>query len=270
MSNTSGSKQSAVEAAAEKEAGVLEAWGRRLAFALRFFTRFPLPVKVRIQPGDIPKSTVLFPLAGVFEGLFVVLAGVVGAQIADGLVPVLFLLAARMIISRGQIKGMAHAFDGLASTRDRIRMVEIMFDNRFGTMGVTAISFDYLLKFSLYFELLSRMGLRSAIPILICTCFAGKLCEVTGIATSGSVFGVDKLIDEANIGYLAASAVMTYLFAALLLGWVTAGLVLLVEISLGLIVSGLIVIKLGGLTKQTLGVMHEAGEIVLLFILLVW
>lgn len=248
----------------------MEAWGRRLAFALRYFTRFPLPVKVKIVKGDIAKSTMLFPIVGVFEGLFVALCGFVGSQFGFPVLMAVFLLAARLIISRGQIRNMAHATDGLGSSRDRVHMIQIMFDDQFGALGVVSMIFVCLFKFAFYYEMMGNMSFASAVPIIICSCFAGKLSLVAGIATSSSVFENDKLIDQTKIFELIVCAIITYVLTYLMFGWLTAGLVLLVQISVGLILSGMVVMKLGGLTKQTLGILHEVGEIMLLFILMVW
>ena len=249
----------------------MDALGRRLAFAIRYFTRFPLPLNIRIVGGDIARSTALFPFAALFEGIFVALIIMLVSWFGNFYLTVAAAVFSRFLISRGQVRGAAHALDGLSRSRDRVRMVEAMFDERYGTIGICTILFDFLLKSILYWELFNIMNTQSVIAVIVVSCMAGKLSLVVGATTSNSVFGDDKLIDDSRIIWdLILCAIITFVFTFLFLGWVTAGLSLLVEVSVGLIVSGLVVMKLGGLTKQTLGIMHELGEIVLLFILLIW
>lgn len=249
----------------------MDALGRRLAFAIRYFTRFPLPLNIRIVGGDIARSSALFPFVAIFEGIFIALVVLLVSWFGNLYLTVAAALFARYLISRGQVKGAAHGLDGLSRSRDRVRMVEAMFDEQYGTIGICTILFDFLLKGILYWELYSFMSVQSATMIVIASCIAGKLSVVSGATTSNSVFGNDKMIDDSKVVWdLLICTAFSYVFLLLLLGWMTAGLSVLVAISIGLILSGLIVMKLGGLTKQTLGVLHELGEIMLLFILLVW
>lgn len=251
----------------------MDALGRQLAFAFRFYTRIPLlGLKVRVQPGDIAKSTSIFPLVGFIEGIFVAIVTYCGSLIDFelGYIISLCCLLSRMVISRGQVKNAAHAFDGMGSVRDRVRMIKIMFDTEYGTMGIVTFVLDWILKYALYFALFNSLNIKNSIPIVICSCIAGKLCCVTGIAASGSVFQRDRLIDDGKAVNLVLAAALTGAVTWLILGWVTAIIMLILQISVGLIISGNITLTLGGLTKQTLGIMHEIGEISFLFIMLIW
>lgn len=244
----------------------MHAWGRQLAFAFRFFTRFPLPVSVRLSPGDIARSSIWFPLVGLFEGLFIVLASLLGAQIEATYGAALFCIAARMLISRGQVRNMGHAMDGLFSTRDRQRMVEIMLDDRYGTMGVVTIALDVMLKLSLYIQAFEILPFRQgAVPLLFGSCVAGKLAMAVGIGTSSSVYRRDRLIDDSGTANMVWTiAISAGIYVLLYRLW--AFLPLALCFFLGLLLSGLVVLKLGGLTKQSLGIIHEVGEVMYLFI----
>lgn len=173
-------------------------------------------------------------------------------------------------ISKGQIVGMGHGIDGLSSSKDKVVAVEVMMDERLGTCGVISVVCDLLLRFVLYLQLFTYMNTQSAIPILICSCIAGKLAVCTGLGTSGSVFKRDRLIDDSGKSGMILSAIAMAFATYRLLGLETMGLSLVLEIALGLIISGLFVLRLGGMTKQLLQLIHEVGEIMYVYTLLIW
>lgn len=249
----------------------MAAWGRQLAFAFRFYTRLPIGFKIRLSPGDIAKSPRWFWLVGFFEGGLLALALVGASRIVDDpyfLAGICALL--RGLVAGGQISGMAHAMDGLNSSRDRVVVVEVMLDRHLGVCGAAAVISDLLLRFVLYLQLFSYMSTSSALPILICSCIAGKLAVCTALGTSGSVFKRDRLIDDSGKGGMFLSATALALAAYRMLGLETMGLSLVLEIALGLIVSGVLVLRIGGLTKQMVQLIHEIGEIMFIYTLLIW
>lgn len=249
----------------------MAAWGRQLAFAFRFYTRLPMGFKVRLSPGDIAKSARWFWLVGFFEGGLLAVAIVGVSYLTDD--PYLLALLCtglRCLVARGQILGLGHAVDGLSSSRDRVVVVEVMLDKHHGTCGVLGMAADVLLRFLLYLQLFTYMNTNSALPILICSCMAGKLAVCTGLATSGSVFKRDRLIDDTGTSSAVITALMMGGIAYLLLGLQTMALSLVLEIALGLIVSGMLVLRIGGLNKQMVQMLHEIGEIMFLYTLLIW
>lgn len=248
----------------------MEAWGRRFAFALRYFTRFPIPFKTRVYGDDVARSYPIWPLVGGMESLFVVLMARLGAFTGYGYMMAAGALFGRMLIGRGKVRAASHSLDGFGSSRDRVRMVKIMMDKRYGTIGILTFLFDFLLKAVFYYEICENMSFDTGIMILIASCIAPKLALAAGAATSRSVFGHDPLIDGSQTKDFVFCTILTAVFFWLVFGWQTAILLVVLEISVGLIVSGLIVMRLGGLTKQTLGFIHEVGEIVMLYILLIW
>lgn len=248
----------------------MSAWGYRLVFALRYFTRLNFPIKARMRAGDLGRSCIIFPLVGALEGIFVAVLAYIGMMVLNGYFVALFALVARMLIGRGKVKASAHAIDALGSSRSRVRTIQIMFDDHYGTLGMATFLFDFLIKFALYWQIFSMMSFETGIFIVISSCIGPKLALVAGASTSNSVFGKDQLIDTSSIGDLIGCAILTFFFSFLMLGWMSAILLLVLEIALGLTISGMIVMKLGGLTKQTLGLICEIAEIVTLYILLIW
>lgn len=248
----------------------MDAWGRRFTFALRYFTRIPIPFKTRLYGDDIARSCSIWPLVGGLESLFVVLMARIGAMAGYGYAIAAAALLGRMIIGRRKVRAAAHSLDGFGSSRDRVRMVKIMLDKRYGTIGVLTFLFDFLFKAVFYYEIFENMSFDTGIMILIASCIAPKLALAAGATTSRSVFGHDPLIDGSKPKDLWICTLFTAVFFYLVFGWQTAILLVVLEISIGLIFSGVIVMRLGGLTKQTLGLIHEVGEIMMLYILLIW
>ena len=176
----------------------------------------------------------------------------------------------RGVVARGQSAGVGNGVYGLGSSKDGVVAVEGMMDQHLGTCGGAAGLADLLLRVLLYLQLFTYMNTQSAIPILICSCLAGKLAVCTGLGTSGSVFKRDRLIDDSGKSGMILSAIAMAVAAYRLLGLETMGLSLVLELALGLIISGLPVLRLGGLTKQLLQLIHEVGEIMYVYTLLIW
>lgn len=249
----------------------IAACGRQMAFAFRLFTRIPSVFALRLKPGDISHSSRWFTLVGFIEGgLLIILLYLLGLFVSNEYLLAATALLIRMGISRGQVRGAAHAMDGLFDGKNKVETVEIMLSPGFGGMGVAVETMDLILRFTLYKCLFSSMNTDSTLPILLVSCMAGKLAVNTAIGTSNSVFRRDRLIDDGHISSLFIAIAFSSVLVYYLLGLPVLGLFLILEISIGLIMSGSIVLKLGGLTKQTLYLMNEIGEIAFLFTMLIW
>lgn len=119
---------------------ILSAWGRQLAFAFRFFTHFPLFFKIKLTPGDIAESGKWFTFVAFFEGIFIAVATYTCFLFSDNIyVGALVCLISRLLIARHQIPSMAHSVDGLYSSRNRVKVVEVMLDDKFGSRGIAMI-----------------------------------------------------------------------------------------------------------------------------------
>ncbi len=118
-----------------------------LLLALQFLTRIPLPSLQQIEPRDVGRSMLFYPLVGLFIGglLF-------GAEhLLQGAAPL--LRAVILVVLWVAITGALH-LDGLAdmadawigSHGDRERTLAIMKDPYCGPMGVVALLLVLLLK----------------------------------------------------------------------------------------------------------------------------
>ena len=249
----------------------MSAWGRQLAFAFRFFTRFPRPFKLKLAPGDIASSARWFPLVGFFEGVTLLAALFWVSQfVDDDYILALFCTVIRHLISRRQLTGAGQTMGGLLSSRDRVKAVKIMLDPGLNGPGFATKLLDIMLRYVLYQQLFFSLSATAAFPVLLVSCMAGKCAISVAIGTSNSVFKRDRLIDDSSFSAAVLAAVSTALLSLVLLGLPAMGLTLVLEISLGLLVSGAVILRLGGLTKQVLNLVHEIGEIAFLFTMLIW
>jgi adenosylcobinamide-GDP ribazoletransferase len=136
---------------------------RAVAGALSFLTLLPVGRVVMLDPRDVARGLVLFPLVGAGVG------ALTGA-IAVGLYPWLpSLLAAGVALATAVVVTGALHIDALADTfdavggRSRERALEIMRDSRLGTFGVSALALDLLLKAAAIAALLVRGGALSGL-----------------------------------------------------------------------------------------------------------
>lgn len=159
------------------------------------------------------------------------------------------------------LDGLADTADGFFSSRPRERMLEIMKDSRTGAMGVAAIAFMLLIKYSAVSSLPDAIRLKSIFLMPV----AGRFAPVFMFATMKYVRGESGLGAVFTKGAsLPALAVALAMFAGVsyaaagLAGLASAGAVL-VFVSL---FSAWSRAKIGGYTGDVLGAAVELCELV--------
>ncbi|MET3564262.1 adenosylcobinamide-GDP ribazoletransferase [Enterococcus rotai] len=115
----------------------------------QFFTRLPFSVEIDEAELRFKKGIVGFSVFGLFIGLvdglaFLLLSWLMDSLIIGWLGALLFDV---FLIGAFHMDGLAEMCDGLFSSRNKERMLEIMKDSRVGTNGVLALIFYYLLMF---------------------------------------------------------------------------------------------------------------------------
>jgi cobalamin 5'-phosphate synthase/cobalamin synthase len=114
--------------------------------AVSFLTRFPVGRWVAVQPGDVARGAVLFPLVG--AGIGAAAGGLVAGL--DGRLTAI-LAACLAVALEALLTGALH-LDGLADTADglgastRERALEVMREPAVGTFGAAALALDLLVK----------------------------------------------------------------------------------------------------------------------------
>jgi adenosylcobinamide-GDP ribazoletransferase len=121
---------------------------RRLACAVQFLTRLPVPPLGDWRDERLARSAKYFPLVGILVGALC--AGVfLLARLAwpQGVLPALLAIAAGVVITGGfHEDGLADTADGLGGGQTRERKLAIMKDSRLGSYGALALGLVLALK----------------------------------------------------------------------------------------------------------------------------
>ncbi len=230
-----------------------------LLIALQFLTRFPVRVAAPIEPRDHGLSVAAYPWVGLLIGLLLVIVYAFLAGADTGLVAVLLL-----VVWVG-VTGALH-LDGLADTADawiggqgsRQRTLEIMKDPASGPLGVVALVLLLLVKFAALNALLQR----DAWVVLLVAPMLGRGALTVLLLTTpyvrpgglGSELAAG-LAREACWWSLGVAGVTT-LF---LLGW-NGTVVAMVGAAVLWLLRRACLMRLGGITGDTLGALCEISE----------
>jgi adenosylcobinamide-GDP ribazoletransferase len=238
---------------------------RAVAGALSFLTILPVGRITALDPRDVARGTLLFPLVGagigaLTGGIALALHPWLPAFTAAGVaVAVAVLFTGAM-----HVDALADTFDA-AGGRTRERALEIMRDSRLGTFGVSALVLDLLVKVGAVSALLARGG---ALPALIA---AGALSRAASPPVAallpyprpaegpgGVLTGMPRLVAAATVILGLAIAFLTVGSDAV---WLLAAAAC-VAIGLGLLYRR----WLGGATGDCLGAVTELCETVVLIV----
>jgi adenosylcobinamide-GDP ribazoletransferase len=235
-----------------------------LLAALGFLTIVRLPGQERIGTDQLARSTIWFPLVGLFIGL---VCGLLGGLLFRFLppLPAAVLCSFLLLAASGgmHMDGLVDSADGLFSARNRQRMLEIMRDSRIGSMGAIALVLVLLVKSSS----LSVLAPGQAALALVLAPLAGRTAIVVMMAVLPYARPEGGL---ATVFYTRRSRLHGLLGLTLLL----VGLLLVpTPGTLWVLVPFLVVVlgfarmcrqKLGGATGDTLGAACELAETVVL------
>jgi adenosylcobinamide-GDP ribazoletransferase len=264
-------------------------WVRRLLFALQFMTRYPIHLQLDVQSDDFPRMSVFFPVVGLCTGLFAAVFAAAGLLLGKSalLAGILGALGGVLITGAFHLDGAGDMFDALGSSRDRERMLEIMKDSRMGTMGVTAIVFDLLLRCGLISILAGYYGWRGAL-LVAAGSVAGRLTLGTGgyLGKSARKNGMGKpFIDDMNGKDFLKQLPVAFIIEFVLLWGVFCGsggalqgyqaaLMGAAVLCCAAPLAAVVIVKkvsraLGGITGDTLGLLNECGEIFALLLMVI-
>lgn len=247
----------------------------RLAQALRFYSRLPVPrLPFEADPHAMPDFTAIAPAVPVAGTILSGIGALVGASavligFSAGIAAALTLCT--IVITTGCFHedGLADACDGLWGGMTPERRLEIMRDSRVGAYGAAGLALSLLLRFAILSELFRLMGPYAAIAI----------APIGGLSRALSLIPT-SLLPPARTGGIAAETLMPGtggLLTAILLasGLFAAGLFWL-ELTSALVAAlftGPLAValavrlmrhKIGGFTGDLLGGTQQLTEIVLL------
>ena len=238
---------------------------RQCIAAFRFLTIFPIPGAYGTDAEDLKGALLYFPVVGLVLGLLSGAAAWMAWNFLPAFVAAVIISFLLLSFSGAlHLDGLADTADGFFSSRDRVRILEIMRDSRVGVMGVTALVMILLLKVSVFAGMENKMAAE-----------AGFLAPVAGrSALVLMVFVLPYVRKESGLGtpfYFARNGWALVLALFLFLGSciIVQGLAGLVAGSVVLVLifffSRLCQRKIDGATGDTLGASCELAETMMLF-----
>ncbi|HEY8348139.1 MAG TPA: adenosylcobinamide-GDP ribazoletransferase [Symbiobacteriaceae bacterium] len=235
--------------------------------ALSFLTRLPVGnLVVEDYAAAVGRAVPFFPVVGLIVGLCALAAdAAAGLLFGPAVRAAAAVIASVAVTGAFHLDGLMDTADGVLSSRDRQRMLEIMRDSRVGAMGVVAGTLSLLMRFALLLEMPPALRWRALLtaPLLGRT----TMGLVLGVWPSarGRGQGMGGSVAAAVGPWQVAGALAVGLGLSLLVGggWRGAAAWLAALVASALTAQALSA-RLGGLTGDTYGAINEVVEIVIL------
>lgn len=130
---------------------------RRLAVAVAFLTRLPVPGAAAFDARAVGRASALFPAAGALLGALLATASRLLSQRLPPLLTAALLLAlAALLTGALHLDGLADTADGLGGGRSREDALRIMRDHAVGAYGASALALLLLVEAAALASLLPR------------------------------------------------------------------------------------------------------------------
>jgi adenosylcobinamide-GDP ribazoletransferase len=235
--------------------------------AVTVLTRLRTPRLAGFEEEWLARSAAYFPLVGLIVGLLSAAAWRCAAVLWPAAVASLLALAAAAWVTGGLHEdGWADLFDGLAASRERERVLEVMKDSRIGAVGALALFFLLGGKLAALVALPAARvpGALLASHVLSRWSSLPLLWRLPYARPAGGV--AQALAGRVTGARLAAGSVAAALIAALALGWSALPAALAAAATTG--VAGLFFrARLGGYTGDCLGAANQLTELCVLMTL---
>jgi adenosylcobinamide-GDP ribazoletransferase len=233
---------------------------KSMAMMMLFFTRIPIKHHYDFDDQDYQLGIVLFPLIGLLIGLGLLVVKWV-TLFANPYVSAIIMVFSYVWITGGiHIDGLSDTADGIFSGRDKTKILDIMKDSRVGSFGSLSISL-LIISYVILFAnnpggTIFVMAIMGKVGVLAAASISDYAKDEAGFGTAFIKNCTDR---ERNIGFAFISII------ALVINYR-----LIVPVVATLIIAGLItkfiIKKIGGMTGDTLGFVHEVSQIIFLLI----
>lgn len=239
----------------------------------QFFTRIPIPIAVE-EPEEKMRSGVrFFSLFGLMLGFIEAVAYWPLQYLFSPSIAWIFILFFDVMLTGGfHLDALSDMADGLFSSRDKDRMLEIMKDSRVGSNGVLAVVFYYLFMLFSFVVLLPQLSTVLQAVVVLLLNLVGKngisllfyQMQYAGNNTQG--LGTTFL----NVKNQHVAICQLFSFLVLLLFLRRVGVVcFIVNVAVTFLYRKLVLSKVGGFNGDTLGACSPISQVVFLLTLVV-
>jgi adenosylcobinamide-GDP ribazoletransferase len=239
-----------------------------LVVAARYLTIVPVPGRVDHSPDALGRSSVWFPVIGLFLGAALAITDRITSALFPTLLAALLVVTAWKLLTGGiHLDGLADCLDGLTG-RDPGHRLAIMRDSRIGAFGAVGLILFLLLEIAALAELPAPVRWRAllvappvarALPLLLARWHPSARAD-----GHGARFGLG----------VSTGATVTALALALIVSIGTLGRVGLSAAALATILvvalAAFMTRRLGGITGDVHGAAVEIAEVVILMTLAAW
>ncbi|MDI6781940.1 MAG: adenosylcobinamide-GDP ribazoletransferase [bacterium] len=233
--------------------------------ALQFLTRLTINPNIEVNEKRLGESIIFFPVIGCILGCILIISGLFLSKIlllSPLTVNLLIIIILIWLTCGLHLDGLADTIDGLSGAREKERILFIMRGSCVGVMG--ALSLICLLAMKVCFmgeiqpefknQTLLLMPLMGRWGIVIACCLSPYARE-DGKAK--------PFIAQAGIKELLLSTIFTVGLTFALIGWKGMLLTFLIPLFVLIWIKHLMV-KIGGVTGDTLGACCECSEVLVL------
>ena len=233
---------------------------------IQFFTRIPINKTVSVEADDFKYGSIFLPIIGLIIGLISSCAYIITHLWGNNLfAAVCAVIAVACVTGALHLDGLSDTCDGVFSSRNKERMLEIMKDSRIGTMGALALIFLVLLKVSLIFGMSYKVALYSLIiaPVIsrLSLLFSFTISKYARESGLGKTFIGNVTNKEFIIGLIIGLIIIIPLLKLY-------SLIFILLIFIGpWIINKYMESKIGGMTGDTLGALCELQEILVFVVL---
>ncbi|ENK5393415.1 adenosylcobinamide-GDP ribazoletransferase [Listeria monocytogenes] len=244
---------------------------KTLILLIQFFTRIPLPIEINMDEINLKKGSALLPFVGVVIGAWNWLVFSLVALVMPLPVAIIAGLFAEVIITGGfHVDALADTADGLFSSRNKERMLEIMKDSRVGANGVIAICFYFLFYGALFLSVPNIQQIGWLFFVLPIVAKGVTMLLFAKMSYAGSKEGLGSIFLGVPWWPIMTSQGIVLIVLALFFSYV--GLIAYAGVLIFTIIYRLFVYRrIGGMNGDTLGAGGQMGQLVCLFCLvLIW
>lgn len=237
----------------------------KFIFALRFFTRLPIPGKNH-SDANLSDAALTFPIAGAAIGTILAFVWWCAYQWLPGLPAAGLTIGAGLLLTGALHEdGLSDCVDGLGGGHTKERALEIMRDSRIGAYGAAAL----IISIALRWTCLASLSLWTGVITLIIAHMIARSSMTIAISFSSYARkeGLGKSVSD---GISPQTFIIITIITALLtflLGSMAGAMAAAIAFIMAWLVSKWLDHRLGGYTGDGLGAMEQIAEIAVMLVL---